>query len=107
MCVLNMTIDISNPSRKCFDVVISWSVYGIPDDAEVVYYSLTLLSLGGDSETYTPNGTSTLVISSDSLDSNQEYLVTLEVQVQILNSVNTVLQKNSSLTTPPCTGKYI
>lgn len=105
MCVLNMTIDISNPSRKCFDVVISWSVYGLPDNAKIVYYALTLLSLGGDTTfTRTNLNTSTLVISSDSLDSNREYLVNLEVHVQAMDSY-VFLQRNSSVITPSCTGK--
>ena len=111
-CFFNMTVDIMNPSRKCFAVDLSWRTYGVIDTfVTVVYYNVTLLSSSKsgvaafNNRIDDPNITS-FKISSDLLESRTEYIVILETHL-LLDETQFSLQRNTSIKTPSCTGKYI
>ena len=106
-----MTVDVTNPSRKCFAVIVSWLLHrAARSNVRVIYYNLTLLSIGGviafNKELDDANVTA-FKISSDSLDSNTNYVVILEARLLLHDESQYSLQSNFSIKTPSCTGRLL
>ncbi len=108
-CTLNISVDIVNPSNKCFAVNINWIVYG-SFDIVIIYYNVTVLSSSNNevafNEKLEDTNVTTFQLTSDSLHSRTDFIVILEARV-LLDDSQYSLQRISSIKTPSCTGRHI
>ena len=100
---------MDDSSRKCFAITVNWSLYDSTDNVRILYYNVTFLSLRGGvafTERLNDINSTSLWITSDSIDSNTNYVVVVQVHLMLGDS-KFCLQSNSTMKTPSCTGIYI
>ena len=105
-CTLNTTINMDDSSRKCFGITVNWLLYDITDYVRILYYNVTFLSLSGGvafTERLNDINSTSLRITSDSVDSNTNYVVVVQAHL-LLGGSRFCLQSNYSMKTPSCTG---